>query len=88
MLFRTTIAVAIISVSACAGLAAGRVLGIERDAILESVESFEILEAYPEDKYLPSYLVYADPLVMSSTCYSPRTLLATMFGSSRRIGQT
>ncbi|MFQ5881833.1 MAG: DUF4258 domain-containing protein [Candidatus Methylomirabilales bacterium] len=31
---------------------------IPRDVILESVRSFEIIEAYPEDKYLPSYLVY------------------------------
>jgi hypothetical protein len=26
--------------------------------ILEAVESFEIIEAYPADKYLPSYLVF------------------------------
>lgn len=32
---------------------------IPREAILETVETFEILESYPEDKYLPSYLVYA-----------------------------
>jgi hypothetical protein len=32
---------------------------ISREAILESVESFEVLESYPDDKYLPSYLVYA-----------------------------
>jgi hypothetical protein len=32
---------------------------IPRSAVLDSVESFEILESYPEDKYLPSYLVYA-----------------------------
>jgi len=30
---------------------------IPREMILESVDSFEIIEAYPEDKYLPSYLV-------------------------------
>jgi len=28
--------------------------------ILEAVKSYEIIEAYPEDKYLPSYLVYAE----------------------------
>ncbi len=32
---------------------------IPREAILEAVESYEIIEAYPEDKYMPSYLVYA-----------------------------
>jgi hypothetical protein len=32
---------------------------IPRRRILESVESFEIIEAYPEDKYLPSYLVFS-----------------------------
>jgi hypothetical protein len=32
---------------------------IPRRVILESVESFEIIEAYPGDKYLPSYLVFS-----------------------------
>ncbi len=32
---------------------------ITREAILRSVETYEIIEEYPEDKYLPSYLVYA-----------------------------
>jgi hypothetical protein len=31
---------------------------VEREAILSSVPSFEIIESYPHDKYLPSYLVY------------------------------
>ncbi len=30
---------------------------IPREAVLGSVESYEIIEAYPEDEYLPSYLV-------------------------------
>jgi hypothetical protein len=30
---------------------------IERETILHAVETFEIIEAYPDDKYLPSYLV-------------------------------
>lgn len=30
---------------------------IRREAVLDAVESYEIIEAYPEDKYLPSYLV-------------------------------
>ena len=30
---------------------------IRRETILNAVESYEIIEANPEDKYLPSYLV-------------------------------
>ena len=30
---------------------------IRREVVLDAVESYEIIEAYPEDKYLPSYLV-------------------------------
>ncbi len=30
---------------------------ISREEVLGSVESYEIIEAYPEDRYLPSYLV-------------------------------
>ena len=30
---------------------------IRREAVLDAVESYEIIEAYPGDKYLPSYLV-------------------------------
>lgn len=33
---------------------------IPREAILDAIGSFEILESNPEDKYLPSYLVYAE----------------------------
>jgi hypothetical protein len=33
---------------------------IPRRWILDSVETFEIIETYPEDKYLPSYLVWAE----------------------------
>jgi hypothetical protein len=32
---------------------------ISRRMILDSVENYEIIESYPGDKYLPSYLVYA-----------------------------
>jgi hypothetical protein len=32
---------------------------IARSAILESVETFDIIESYPDDRYLPSYLVFA-----------------------------
>lgn len=33
---------------------------IPRKAILASVDSYEIIEEYPEDKHLPSYLIYAE----------------------------
>jgi hypothetical protein len=36
-----------------------RTRSISRQTILESVASFEIIEEYPEDKYFPSYLIYA-----------------------------
>ena len=32
---------------------------LKRQAILAAVDSYEIVEAYPQDKYLPSYLVLA-----------------------------
>jgi len=32
---------------------------ISREELLDAVESFEIVEAYPDDKYLPSYLILA-----------------------------
>lgn len=32
---------------------------IPREAILTSLATFEIIEEYPEDKYLPSYLIRA-----------------------------
>jgi len=33
---------------------------IPREAILSTVDTYEIIEQYLEDKYLPSYLVYAE----------------------------
>lgn len=33
---------------------------VPREAILESVNSYEIIEEYPQDKYFPSCLVYAE----------------------------
>lgn len=30
---------------------------ISREELLDAVESYEIVEAYPDDKYLPSYLI-------------------------------
>lgn len=32
---------------------------ISRRMIIESVAGYEVIEEYPDDKYLPSYLVYA-----------------------------
>lgn len=32
---------------------------IPREVILESVDTYELVEEYPDDKYLPSYLVLA-----------------------------
>lgn len=32
---------------------------ISREEILAAVDSYQLVEAYPEDKYLPSYLVLA-----------------------------
>ena len=32
---------------------------ISRDEVFQATESYEIIESYPEDKYLPSYLVWA-----------------------------
>lgn len=31
---------------------------LSREALLQAVGTFEIIESYPEDKYLPSYLVF------------------------------
>ena len=31
---------------------------IERASILDAVGTFELIESYPDDKYLPSYLVH------------------------------
>jgi hypothetical protein len=33
---------------------------ISRESIIESWPGYEIIESYPTDKYLPSYLVYAE----------------------------
>lgn len=33
---------------------------IPRDIITAAVDSYEIIETYPQDKYMPSYLIYAD----------------------------
>jgi hypothetical protein len=33
---------------------------IPGETILASVDSYEVIEEYPTDKYLPSYLIYAE----------------------------
>lgn len=32
---------------------------VPRQTILDAVDSYEVVESYPDDKYLPSYLVLA-----------------------------
>ena len=32
---------------------------ISREEVLEATDSYEVIESYPDDKYLPSYLVLA-----------------------------
>ena len=32
---------------------------IPREVILAAVDSYDLVEAYPDDKYLPSYLILA-----------------------------
>jgi hypothetical protein len=34
---------------------------VTRQAILDAVDSYELVESYPDDKYLPSYLLLARP---------------------------
>ena len=34
---------------------------VSRQTILDAVDSYEVVEAYPDDKYLPSYLLLARP---------------------------
>ena len=41
---------------------------ISRDELLVATETYEIIESYPEDKYLPSYLVWATSRGAHSTC--------------------
>jgi uncharacterized protein DUF4258 len=33
---------------------------ITREVILNAIDSFEVIEEYPDDKYLPSYLIRAE----------------------------
>lgn len=33
---------------------------IPRETILSAVDTYQVIEQYPKDKYLPSYLVYAE----------------------------
>ena len=33
---------------------------IPRESIINSTDNYEIIEEYPEDKYLPSYLIYSE----------------------------
>lgn len=33
---------------------------ISREFIIDSADNYEIIEQYPKDKYLPSYLIYSE----------------------------
>ena len=33
---------------------------IQRKTILSSADTYEVIEEYPKDKFLPSYLIYAE----------------------------
>ena len=37
-----------------------RMRGITRKAIIGSIDSYQLIEAYPDDKYLPSYLIWSE----------------------------
>ena len=50
---------------------------IRRETVLDAVESYEIIEAYPEDKYLPSYLVLARLAGEVFHVYLPQTWKGT-----------
>ena len=43
-----------------------RTKSISRKSIIDSVHAYEIIESYPEDKYLPSYLIYTE---QAGECY-------------------
>jgi len=53
---------------------------IPREMILAFVDTYESVEAYPDEKYLPSYLLLARHGRRRSRCYSRRTLRVIMFG--------
>jgi hypothetical protein len=54
---------------------------ISRDELLEAIETYEMIESYPEDKYLPSYLVLATSGAGSFHVLLRPTSMATTFES-------
>jgi len=60
---------------------------IPRESILEAAETLELVEAYPDDKYLPSYLVLARAGLMRSNCLSRWTWKAIVSALSRPIAR-
>ena len=59
---------------------------LPREIIVESWSSFEIIEEYPTDKYLPSYLVYAENQgLIFHLVLDPQTWRGTMCVLSQRI---
>ena len=61
---------------------------IPRESILGVVETLELVEAYPDDKYFPSYLVLGGADADRCTCWSQWTWTAIMSGSSRLTART
>ena len=61
---------------------------IPREFILGAVETLELVEAYPDDKYLPNYLLFGRAGLTRSTCLSPWTWKAITFASSRHTVRT
>ena len=59
---------------------------IPRESILAAVEALELVETYPDDKYLPSYR--PQPSGRRATCVSQWTWTATMSASSLRTART
>ena len=61
---------------------------IPREMILAAVASYELVEAYPDDKYLPSYLILARHGSEAFHVLFATDLEAIMSGWSRRTAPT
>ena|SRR2546425_526270 len=61
---------------------------ITRDEILEAIDSYEIIESYPDDKYLPGYLLLGKAAGANFHALFAVESKATMSESSRRIVRT
>jgi hypothetical protein len=61
---------------------------ISRDEILGAAETYSVVEAYPDDKYLPSYLLLARPAGDPFHALFPPMLRATISESLLPIART